>query len=81
MAITAPISVIERSDTYARSTRSPSGLDRLVARVGVALLAWADARAARTAQTHDVIAHQVQLRAMAQQRELDALRLTQRMGY
>lgn len=86
MAITAPVTIIDRSHLRARSWTSPSGIDRVMARLGVALFTWAEARAVRRALCNSVLSHeenarQVHLGKTAQLRELEAFRLPQRMGF
>lgn len=80
MTITAQIRTIKPSETPAASTRNVRGIDGAVESLAVAMLKWSRARDARYAVNHgENLRHRVQWDA-AQQREAEALRLTQRIG-
>lgn len=81
MTITAQIRTIKRSDVGTTTTRQAGGIRGVVEALAVAMLKWSWAREARTAISHSENKRHRELRASAQQRQTDALRLTQRIGF
>ncbi len=80
MTMTAPIPTISRADTFAIRTHNVHGIDGMVERLAVAMLAWSRSREDRATLSHVEHARQRNLQLAAAQREFDALRLTQRIG-
>ena len=80
MSITASIPTIQRPEASTTRPNYVHSIDGVVERIAVAMLTWTRAREARAAISHTEYAHQRQLNSLARQRELGALRLTQRLG-
>lgn len=59
----------------------PHGIDRTVQRLAIAMLTWSRTRAERNAETHQERTLRLQETNAVLQREADALRLTQRIGF
>lgn len=80
MTITAPITTIHGSDRSASFRTQPHGFDRVIERVGVALVKWSRSRTARAIVTPEEYIRLVEADELKQERERSALRITQRMG-
>lgn len=73
---------LDRSmDSPAASRTTVHGIDRAVERLAVALLRWSRSHAARRVLDHSEHSLRLQQRNSELQREADALRITQRIGF
>lgn len=80
MTLTAPIITVKGSNQPASVKMQPQGINRAAESLGVALVKWSRARAAKAVLDHDENDRIVEAHDLKQRRESDALRLTQRMG-
>ena len=80
MTITAPIPTIHRHEVSVSHTSHVHRIDGVVEALAVAMLKWSHAREARAAMSSLEHYRRRQLATSARQRELQALRLTQRLG-
>lgn len=80
MTMTAPINTINTSNLSASFKTRPHGFDRAIESVGTALVKWSHARMARSIVSPDEYLRLAEAQWLKQERESEALRITQRMG-
>ncbi|MBX3092256.1 MAG: hypothetical protein KF801_07075 [Cryobacterium sp.] len=80
MTFTASIPTTQRTESSTGPTRHAYAIDGFVENVAVAMLTWSRAREQRALVNHAEHSQRRQLRDSIQQREANALRMTQRLG-
>jgi hypothetical protein len=80
MTITSPIPTIQRHESSTRTRNYAHPVDGVVERTAVAMLKWTRAREARAAINGSEHSRQRQQWGAQAERDLYALRLTQRLG-
>ncbi len=81
MTITAQIPIIQRHEMPMSTTNHAHAIDGVVETIAVAMLKWSRAREEHSVMNHVEHSRRRQLWASEQHREIDALRLTQRLGF